>query len=100
MEDDLRADSHRALTMAHDNDSRGVGKSNNRSSSRSDEHRRAEYDRGVKRGRLFTPLTFSYRQMLPLIQAVEGFRWPQPMRSDPKQRNKTRFCEFHKEHGH
>ncbi|RVX03324.1 hypothetical protein CK203_019846 [Vitis vinifera] len=59
------------------------------SSSRSDEHRRAEYDRGVRRGRLFTPLTFSYRQMLPLIQAVEGFRCPQPMRSDPNMSRKT-----------
>lgn len=100
LKDDLRVATHRALSVAHDNDSRGVGRSKNRSSSRSDERRRAVYDRGVRRGRPFTPLMLSYPQLLPLIQVVEGFEWPQPMRSDPEQRDKTRFCEFPKDPGH
>ena len=34
--------------------------------------------------------------MLPIIQPLSGFEWPHPLRGDPKRRDKSRFCEYHK----
>ena len=78
--------------------------SNCRTAERSTSHvgnkRRTKYDCGVRRGQLFTPIKLSYSRLLDLIQSTEGFAWPQPMHSDPSQWDKTRFYNFHIEHGH
>ena len=44
----------------------------------------------------FTPLTATVSQVLREVQHEQFLR----MRSDPTKRDNTRYCEFHKDHGH
>ena len=39
-------------------------------------------------------------RLLPIIQSLLGFEWPLPLRGDPKGRDKSRLCEYHKDVGH
>ena len=39
-------------------------------------------------------------QLLPIIQSLQGFVWPKPQRGDLEGRDKSRFCEYHKDVGH
>ncbi|XP_034701000.1 uncharacterized protein LOC117926018 [Vitis riparia] len=47
-----------------------------------------------------TPLTKSYKKLLPIIRNLPGFRWPVPIRSNPSERDRNKICEYHKNHGH
>ena len=47
-----------------------------------------------------TPLTVSYEKLLPMIQDLSDFRWPEPIRMDPAKRDHSKKCAYHKEHGH
>eukprot|EP00261_Vitis_vinifera_P026406 XP_010659792.2 PREDICTED: uncharacterized protein LOC104881381 [Vitis vinifera] len=47
-----------------------------------------------------TPLSISYKKLLPMIQDLSDFRWPEPLRTDPTQRDHSKKCAYHKEHGH
>ena len=48
----------------------------------------------------FTTLNIAYDRLLPLIQDLPGFKWPQPMRAGPNQRNRSLRCDYHRDHGH
>ena len=48
----------------------------------------------------FTPLTASVSQVLYEVQYEEFLRWPSQMKMDPAKRDMTKYCEFHKDHGH
>ena len=48
----------------------------------------------------FTPLTASVSQVLREMQHEKFLRWPFQMRSNPAKRDNTKYCEFHKDHGH
>ena len=50
--------------------------------------------------RRFTPLTAAVSQVLREVQHKQFLRWPSHMRSDPTKRDNTKYCEFHREHGH
>ena len=39
-------------------------------------------------------------QLLPIIQSLQRFEWPRPQRGDPEGRDKSRFCEYHKDAKH
>ena len=47
-----------------------------------------------------TPLSISYEKLLPMIQDLSDFRWPEPLRADPSKRDHSKKCAYHKEHGH
>ena len=47
-----------------------------------------------------TPLTKSYEKLLPIIRKLPGFRWPEPIRPNPSERNRNKRCDYHKDHGH
>ncbi|XP_034699326.1 uncharacterized protein LOC117924713 [Vitis riparia] len=47
-----------------------------------------------------TPLSISYEKLLPMIQDLSDFRWPEPLRTDPAKRDHSKKCAYHKEHGH
>ncbi|XP_010663850.1 uncharacterized protein LOC104882395 [Vitis vinifera] len=47
-----------------------------------------------------TLLFISYEKLLPMIQDLSNFRWPRPIRTDPAQRDHSKKCVYHKEHGH
>ena len=48
----------------------------------------------------FTPLTTTVSQVLLEVQHEKFIRWPSQMRTDPTKRDNTRYCEFHRDHGH
>ena len=49
---------------------------------------------------VFTPLNASFTKVFMAIKGDPAFRWPLKMRSDPYKRDRSRFCEYHREHGH
>ena len=48
----------------------------------------------------YTPLTALVSQVLREVQHERFLRWPSQMKSDPARRDDTKYCEFHKDHGH
>ena len=50
--------------------------------------------------RQFTPLTAIVSQVLREVQHEKFLRWPSQMRTDPTKRDNTKYCEFHRDHGH
>ena len=50
--------------------------------------------------RQFTPLTASVTQVLREVQHEKFLRWPSQMRTYPIKRDTTKYCEFHRDHGH
>ncbi|KAL2457877.1 Uncharacterized protein Adt_46172 [Abeliophyllum distichum] len=43
-----------------------------------------------------------YRAMVRLVNSIriKKIRWPEKLRSDPSIRDRSRICDFHKDHGH
>ena len=50
--------------------------------------------------RQYTPLTASVSQVLREVQDERFLRWQSQMKSDPAKRDDTKYCEFHRGHGH
>ena len=50
--------------------------------------------------RQYTPLTASVSQVLHEVQHEKFLRWPSQIKSDPAKRDNTKYCEFHRDHGH
>ena len=50
--------------------------------------------------RQYTPLIASVSQVLREVQHERCMRWPSQMKSDPAKRDDTKYCEFHRGHGH
>ena len=50
--------------------------------------------------RQYTTLTASVSQVLHEVQHERFLRWPSQMKSDPAKRDDTKYCEFHRGHGH
>ena len=48
----------------------------------------------------FTALNIAYERLVPIIRNLPDFKWPQPIRASPDQRNKSLHCEYHRDHGH
>ena len=46
------------------------------------------------------PLNISYDKLLPIIQDLFDFRWPEPIRTNPTKRDWSKKCAYHKKHGH
>ena len=50
--------------------------------------------------RQYTPLTALVSQVLREVQHEKIMRWPSQIKSDPTKRDNTKYCEFHRDHGH
>ena len=50
--------------------------------------------------RQYTPLTASMSQVLREVQQENFLRWPSQIKSDPAKRDNTKYCGFHRDHGH
>ena len=48
----------------------------------------------------YTPLTTSVSQVLREVQHENFLRWPSQIKSNPTKRDNTKYCEFHRDHGH
>jgi hypothetical protein len=62
------------------------------------EPRRTEPPRFQKE--VFTPLNTSLTEAFSAIKGDLAFRWPQKMKADPFKRDRSKFCEYHADHGH
>ncbi|XP_022851304.1 uncharacterized protein LOC111373062 [Olea europaea var. sylvestris] len=48
----------------------------------------------------FTPLNTSRSNILMEIKDLKELKWPPRMRSLPENRDRTKYCDFHRDHGH
>ena len=48
----------------------------------------------------YTPLNALLNQVLMQIKDDPSLRWLERMKSDPSKRNKSKYCRFHRDHGH
>ena len=48
----------------------------------------------------YAPLTALVSQVLREVRHEKFLRWPSQMKSNPARRDDTKYCEFHKDHGH
>ncbi|XP_075675039.1 uncharacterized protein LOC142644277 [Castanea sativa] len=48
----------------------------------------------------FTPLIMPVDKILAQIQDQHHLKWPKPLHSSPNVRDKSKYCRFHKDHGH
>nr|XP_023897409.1 uncharacterized protein LOC112009308 [Quercus suber] len=48
----------------------------------------------------FTPLVMPVDKILVQIKDEHYFKWPRPLHSSPNVRDKSKYCRFHKDHGH
>ncbi|KAL6316779.1 hypothetical protein AAG906_021079 [Vitis piasezkii] len=86
LEDDIRAATSSEPTRSFKTPN------HTRSSNRGQDERRPPLIR--------TPLTTSYEKLLPIIRDLPGFRWPRPIRLNPSERDRSKKCAYHKDHGH
>jgi hypothetical protein len=49
---------------------------------------------------VFTPLNASLTEVLSAVKGDPAFRWPRKMKTDPFKRDRSKFCEYHADHGH
>ena len=47
-----------------------------------------------------TPLSISYKKLLPMIRDLFDFRWSELIKMDPAKRDQSKRCVYHKDHGH
>jgi hypothetical protein len=62
------------------------------------EPRKAEPPRFQKE--VFTPLNASLTEVFSAIKGDLAFRWPQKMKTEPFKRDRSKFYEYHADHGH
>ena len=52
------------------------------------------------RNQNYTPLNAPLDQVLMQIKDDPSLKWPEKMKGDPNKRNKSKYCRFHRDHGH
>ena len=48
----------------------------------------------------YTPLNVPLKQVLMQIKDDPSLKWPEKMKGDPNKRNRSKYCRFHRDHGH
>ncbi|GFY90877.1 hypothetical protein Acr_07g0010730 [Actinidia rufa] len=49
---------------------------------------------------ILPPLNAPVAQVLSKIKHEEFVKWPEKIKTDPRKRNRSKYCEFHWDHGH
>ncbi|GFY91215.1 hypothetical protein Acr_07g0014110 [Actinidia rufa] len=49
---------------------------------------------------ILPPLNAPVAQVLSEIKHEEFIKWPEKIKTDPQKRNRNKYCEFHRDHGH
>ncbi|XP_059451082.1 uncharacterized protein LOC132181868 [Corylus avellana] len=53
-----------------------------------------------RKDRRFTPLNTGVNEVFMEIRRDPAFRWPNKLKGDSRKRDRTKFCEYHNDHGH
>ena len=48
----------------------------------------------------YTSLNVPLEQVLMQIKDDPSLKWPEKMKGDPNKLNKSKYCRFHRDHGH
>ena len=65
-----------------------------------DRKRSRDQSQNKKELQQYTSLNISYERLLPIIHDLPEFKWPASIQMDPSQRNKSLWCDYHRDHGH
>ena len=52
------------------------------------------------RNQQYTPLNVPLEHVLMQIKDNSSLKWPEKMKGDPNKRNRSKYCRFHRDHGH
>ena len=75
------------------------GQKKERPDRRSNDGIRRKDDRGPRTAK-FTPLIMPVDKILTQIKDEHYLKWPKPLHSSPNVHDKSKYCRFHKDHGH
>ena len=100
LEDNIRETSQTVMITAQNIKSAKKGQPEQKGSYTKNQKRSREQSGRKREPPKFTPLDIPYNRLLPLIQDHLDFVWPPPIRSDPKQRNRSLRCDYHRDQGH
>ncbi|XP_023900819.1 uncharacterized protein LOC112012667 [Quercus suber] len=75
------------------------GQKRERPSHRTNDGIRRKDDKGLQTVK-FTPLIMPVDKILTQIKDEHYLKWPRPLHSSPNVRDKNKYCQFHKDHGH
>ena len=64
------------------------------------DHDRKKVGSSSRRYSNYTPLNTLLNQVLMQIKDDPSLKWPEMMKGDPSKRNKSKYCCFHRDHGH
>ncbi|XP_077215791.1 uncharacterized protein LOC143850422 [Tasmannia lanceolata] len=88
------------LTALDSNRRRTSGEGKNPTKQRRDDKAPKREKSPQRREENFTPLNTSRRHILAAIKEEEFVRWPTRMLSKGNKRDQSKYCRFHKDHGH
>ncbi|XP_077222110.1 uncharacterized protein LOC143855951 [Tasmannia lanceolata] len=88
-----------ALYSKHGDQSERNGQSSNQKHRREDGPSRKDRS-PPQREESYTPLKTSSAQILAAITDEDFLRWPTKMLSKSNKRDKSKYCKYHKDHGH
>ena len=100
LEDNIRAASQTIMITAQNSKSATKGQTEQKKSQSKNQKRSPDQSERKREPPQFTPLNISYDRLLPLIRDHPDFKWPTPIQLDPKQRNQSLRCDYHRDHGH
>jgi hypothetical protein len=99
LEEQAKQESKKASTAPKSKEEKNPRRGDKKSSPPlKNEPRRTEPPRIQKE--VFTPLNTSLTEVFSAIKGDPAFRWPQKMKADPFKRDRSKFCEYHADHGH
>ena len=103
LKDNIRAATQTVMiTNQPDERNKSLGKKVFESKEGQSRDRKQSCDHSHKKRELpqFTPLNVSYERILPIIHDLLEFKWPALIQTDPSQKNKSLWCDYHRDHGH
>ena len=103
LEDNIHAITHIVLITNQPTEvNKSFGKKPSESKEGQDRDRKRSCDQSQKRRELpqLTHLNILYKNLLPIICDLLEFKWPVPIQIDPSQRNRSLWCDYHRDHGH
>ena len=101
LEDNIRAATQTVMITSQPAEgSNSSGKQPSKSKEGQNKDQKRSCDQSQKKREPPPPLNVSYERLLPVIRDLPEFKWPAPIQTDPSQRNKFLWCDYHRDHEH